>query len=234
MNILNTISYAFIKCPICPLISKNHYFKHEVIIQISKRCCRLMAQIHRFYSRGKLNKSYSSESNPVTAYNSVTVRDWTGNCKWITPEACTWTHVSKTVLKIYKMYEYKKGTNEEKNKLKKWRIRKKIKKKHALVYHYNWPIKWDRSTSCARVQKTTPLSFFLFACARMVCIAIRTINRLSQWLRHNVVPQDAGWWNRWNLSVSTREGNVTFQPRSIQKFRLRVAHWNRFPLFLDS
>lgn len=130
----------------CPLISKNHYFKHEVIIQISKRCCRLMAQIHRFYSRGKLNKSYSSESNPVTAYNSVTVRDWTGNCKWITPEACTWTHVSKTVLKIYKMYEC----------IKKEQMRKKIKKKHALVYHYNWPIRWDRSyVTCSCTKDNT-------------------------------------------------------------------------------
>lgn len=82
-------------------LKKTIILRIKLSFKFLKDACRLMAQIHKLYSRGKLNKSYSSESNPVTAYNSVTVRDWTGNCKWITPEACTWTHISKTVLKIY-------------------------------------------------------------------------------------------------------------------------------------
>lgn len=116
------------------LKKKTIILRMKLSFKFLKDACRLMTQIHKLYSRGKLNKSYSSESNPVTAYNSVTVRDWTGNCKWITPEACTWTHISKTVLKIY-VKKKKKQTRKKilYKKKKKRRIRKGIKKKH--VYH---------------------------------------------------------------------------------------------------
>ena len=147
MNIFNIIPCIYEMSNLSINLKKTIILRIKLSFKFLKDACRLMAQIHKLYSRGKLNKSYSSESNPVTAYNSVTVRDWTGNCKWITPEACTWTHISKTVLKIY-----------VKKKKKKRRIRKGIKKKTCLSSHNQ--LNEIVTTSRARVQKTPQLLSF--------------------------------------------------------------------------
>lgn len=169
MNIFNIIPCIYEMSNLSINLKKTIILRIKLSFKFLKDACRLMAQIHKLYSRGKLNKSYSSESNPVTAYNSVTVRDWTGNCKWITPEACTWTHISKTVLKIY--VKKKKETNEEKNNLKKKKEKTKDKernkKKNMSIIAQ--PIKWDRNYVTCSCTKDTSASFFSHA--RAWCVS---------------------------------------------------------------